>query len=99
MGKAGRSYLRTLLFVLILVGPIHNMLLNSEEAVRVFSCAAYLKYNLTKHKIELMVDPFINVLFGMQKNVSIVQLNFQKFENVVNPIYQEIENLDTNKMM
>lgn len=93
-GSSGRNFLKTIIFTLVLTGPLQNILLNSEEVVRVFSCASYLTYNLTKTKVDLMTKPFKNVLYGMDKNLSSIQNNFKEIHSIVNPIFREIEGED-----
>lgn len=97
-GKAGRSVLRTIIFTFVLIGPIENIIVNSKEVVRVFSCSTALTYNLTRTKYDLLTSPFSDALLHLQANLSQIQDNFQLIKDIVEPIKHEVEdsNLMTN---
>lgn len=98
-GKAGRSVLRTIIFTFILVGPIDNIIVNTKEVVRVFSCSTSLTYNLTKAKFDLLTSPFSDSLFNLEKNLSQIQQNFKLIKDVVEPIKHEVEDYNVMKIV
>lgn len=88
-GKAGRNVVKVLVLFLILTGSIKNMVENSKEVARVFSCTTYLTYNLTKTKFDLMLKPFVHAFSKVDFNE--VQTNLQQITDVISPIIQEVE--------
>lgn len=92
LGKAGRNFIKTLVFMLVLLGPVSNVIQNTKECGRVLECTAYLTYNLTKTKFDLAVKPFTNAFAKMNQNLSEAQTKLQDVRNIVQPIYEEIEN-------
>ncbi|CAO1423843.1 unnamed protein product [Diamesa serratosioi] len=93
-GKAGRNILKTIIFTLVITGPIENIILNSKEVIRVFSCSSYLVYNLTKTRLDLMVKPFTNAFSSMDEQYSTIQKKFQEIDDIVMPIFHEVEGED-----
>ena len=98
-GKAGRNILKTIIFTLVITGPIENIIMNSKEVIRVFSCSTYLVYNLTKTRFDLMVKPFTNAFSSMDEQYSTIQMKFQEINEIVLPILQEVENEDNYTRM
>lgn len=98
-GKAGRNILKTIIFTLVVTGPIENIIDNSKEVVRVFSCSTYLVYNLTKTKLDLMIKPFTNAFSNMDEQYSLIQKKFQEIDDIVMPIFHEVENEDNYTRM
>lgn len=98
-GKAGRNILKTIIFTLVITGPIENIIVNSKDVIRVFSCSTYLVYNLTKTRFDLMVKPFTNAFFSMDEQYSTIQMKFQEIDEIVRPIFHEVENEDNYTRM
>ncbi|XP_055701941.1 protein sneaky [Phlebotomus papatasi] len=89
-GKAGRSAIKTILFTLIITGPLTNLSKNALEINRVFVCSSVLAYNLTKTHIDLMILPFRAAIEDL-RNISQVTEAFDIVNQVVDPLVQEIE--------
>lgn len=98
-GKVGRNILKTIIFTLVITGPIDNIIVNSKEVIRVFSCSSYLVYNLTKTRFDLMVKPFTNAFSNMDEQYSSIQMKFQEVNEIVSPIFHEVENEDNYTRM
>ena len=98
-GKAGRNILKTIIFTLVITGPIENITVNSKDVIRVFSCSTYLVYNLTKTRFDLMVKPFKNAFSSMDEQYSTIQKQFQEINEIVKPIFDEVENEDNYTRM
>jgi E3 ubiquitin-protein ligase DCST1 len=96
-GKAGRNILKALVIFLILTGSVSNIVSNCKEVARVFECTAFLTYNLTKTKFNLVVKPFTNALAGI--DLSEVNASFQQITNVIHPIVHEIETSFSRKRL
>lgn len=91
LGMASRSLLKAIVIALVLLGPIANIVTNAKECARVFECTAYLTYNLTRTRFDLAVQPFTNAFTHMNQNLSEVKQKFHEIEDVMKPIYREIE--------
>ena len=65
-GKSGQMAVKALMMAFIIGGPIENMVKNSQEIVRIFSCTASLTYNLTKAKYLMTFTPFENALLNVR---------------------------------
>lgn len=91
LGKAGRAFIKALVFALILAGPVNNIILNTRESVRVLECTSYLAYNLTKTRVSLAVKPFTKAFMYVNANFSDVKAKFNEVEHVIGPITHEIE--------
>lgn len=98
-GKAGRNILKTIIFTLVITGPIENIIVNSKDVIRVFSCSTYLVYNLTKTRFDLMVKPFTNAFSSMDEQYSTIQMKFQEVNEIVRPIFHEVEDKDNYTRM
>jgi hypothetical protein len=94
-GKAGRNIVKVLVLFLILTGSISNIVDNSKEVARVFSCSTFLTYNLTKTKLDLMMKPFFNAFSKVDLNE--VQMNLQQITSVVSPLMREVEGESAGK--
>lgn len=88
-GKAGRIIVKVSVIFLILTGSISNIVENSKEIARVFSCSTFLTYNLTKTKFDLMFKPFFHAFSKVDLNE--VQMNLQQITTVISPIIREVE--------
>lgn len=89
--RTGRSLIKALVIAFVLVGPIKNIILNANESGRVIECTSHLAYNLTKTKLDLAVKPFTNGFSHMQSNMNDVKKTFHEVRNVIEPIFDEIE--------
>jgi hypothetical protein len=87
--KAGRNVLKVLVLFLILTGSITNIVENSKEVGRVFSCTTALTYNLSKTKFELIMKPVLSAF--AQVDLDEIQSNFEQITSVVSPFIQEVE--------
>lgn len=94
LGRGGRNVIKSFVLVLIITGPIENIITNSREVVTTFSCSTRLTYNLSKTRFELMAKPFHNALTGMSQNVSEMKNKFGKVQDVLEPIKIEVEDED-----
>ncbi|XP_055683752.1 protein sneaky [Lutzomyia longipalpis] len=92
-GKAGRGAVKTLLFGLVITGPLRNLSKNALEINRVFICSSELAYNLSKTHLDLMILPFRTALEELQ-NVSQVRESFGIVDDVVDALQKEIEQED-----
>lgn len=90
-GKVGRNVIKTVIIGMLLTGPINNIIRNSMEVTRVFVCSTQLTFNLTKTKLDLATKPFINAFMNIDKNLSSIQDNFRTIDDVLKPIFREIE--------
>lgn len=93
-GKAGRNLIKPVVIALIILGPVNNIITNGKEVARVLECTAFLTYNLTRTKFDLAIKPFTNAFAHMDESLSDVKKKFEEIRKVVDPIYQEVENLD-----
>lgn len=75
--KMGRTFIKALIVMMLLNGPVQNILANSKEVVYVFVCSTTFTYNLTMAKIDLIRKPF---------QASLVELN-QNLPHLINEIY------------
>lgn len=92
-GRAGRKVVKALLFILILTGPIENIIANSKEVARVFGCTSYLTYNLTRTKVDLALKPFTHAFAHMDLHLSDVEGIFHEIKGVLQPIIHEVEHV------
>jgi E3 ubiquitin-protein ligase DCST1 len=99
LGKAGRTFIKALVFALVLTGPVNNLLRNTKESVRVLECTTYLTYNLTKTRVSLAVKPFMNAFAYMDANVSDIKEKFNEIKQVIEPITHEIEHQSNDEAL
>lgn len=92
LGEASRSVIKALVITFLIIGPLNNILLNAKEITRVIECTTHLTYKLSKTKFDLAVKPFTNAFLNMDRDLHEVARSFQKVQNLIAPVLEEIEN-------
>ncbi|XP_046493019.1 protein sneaky [Neodiprion pinetum] len=90
-GRAGRSVLKAMVLAYVIAGPIFNLTYNGKEVVRTFACTTQLTYNLTKTRLDLMLKPFQQAIFGMKADTSEIRDTLASVRDLSSPIVEEIE--------
>lgn len=91
-GRGGRNFFKASLIVSLLLGPINDIVVNSMEIRRTLECSAFLAYNLTLTKYNLMFRPFTNAIH--QLNFGSMEEKFDEISRRIEPIMKEIEERD-----
>lgn len=94
LGQAFRNIVKTFIVILVLIGPVNNILANTKEISNFFGCSAYLTYNLTKTKFDLAMKPLAIALARIDESLSSVNAKFDNFSTAVDPLFHEIEDWD-----
>lgn len=76
--KIGRSFLRALVLLLIIKGPIENISTNSKEVVRCIVCSSVLTYNMTVARVKFMTKPMIDALKSFEAYLPNMSLDLLK---------------------
>jgi hypothetical protein len=82
--RGGRNFFRAALIIVLVVGPVNNIVVNSIELVRTFECSMNLAYEVTLTKYKLMFQPYVN---------AIGKLNFNNVEGKYDLLSRKIENI------
>lgn len=92
LGRGGRNFFKASLIVLLVLGPINGIVVNSMEVRRALGCSAFLAYNLTLTKYNLMFRPFTNAIH--QLNFTAMEEKVDGISKRIEPIMNEIEERD-----
>jgi hypothetical protein len=91
LSSTGKNLINALIITILLTGPMQNLIGNSLELVRMFECTSYLKYNLTRNKMDLGLLPLTKAFINASQNISQIQEQFNEIRILLNPIIKEIE--------
>ncbi|KAL1122465.1 hypothetical protein AAG570_002796 [Ranatra chinensis] len=89
--KIGNAPVKAFLLASILNGPIDNMMKNSEESVRSFTCTIALMSNLTKTRYSLAITPFQRTLHTLQGDTDDVYDSLSSIGHILSPLKEEFE--------
>ncbi|XP_022088476.1 DC-STAMP domain-containing protein 1-like [Acanthaster planci] len=89
-GRHGRSLLASFAFVLLLSGPVNNIVRNSKESARAISCTSSLTFNHSRELFLLLHKPFTDAFQNVrgrseeiEREAKNVQQEFLDFEDEV----------------
>ncbi|KAK7110002.1 E3 ubiquitin-protein ligase DCST1-like [Littorina saxatilis] len=89
--RAGRSLIAALAIILLLSGPVDNIVTNCREMARSLSCLAELLANHTLAKWKLRLNPLKETIQSLQEEGFMVQQISQTVKNAFGPITKELE--------
>ncbi|XP_038058618.1 E3 ubiquitin-protein ligase DCST1-like [Patiria miniata] len=89
--RYGRSLLASFAFVLLLSGPVNNIVRNSRESARAIQCTASLTFNHSKELFTLLHKPFQDAFQNVGGKSEEIQDEAQKVQQEFVDLEDELE--------
>lgn len=70
--------------MLVLTGPVENILFNGKESIRFVGCSSVLAFNLTKAKIEVMTGPLLKAVKLMEDDLPNITKDMVELKKEIN---------------